>query len=103
MARINKNWDLSAKIASLSKTWSKLFEQYMIVIIIVAIILPMLIILGLLNLIPSLKSKVKEKTIAFKEQMLFNGIIRSVQVSYMKNSVGFQVVLIALIKSEQTS
>ena len=32
--------------------------------------------------------------------MQWNGIIRSVQVSYLKNCVGFQLVFIALIKDQ---
>ena len=50
----------------------------MIVILIVGAVVLLLIILGFLYLIPTLKPKVKAKATELEEKIFFNGIIRSV-------------------------
>jgi len=102
LSHIDNEFDLVKKIAKYSKSCLKVFEQYMILIVIAGTVIFATIVLGLFYQIPTLKPKVKEKAKEMEKKMLFNGIIRSVQVSYMKNCVGYLLVFQSLIKDEET-
>ena len=78
LGQFDKKFDLETIIFNISKSWAQVFDQYMIVILIVGAVVLLLIILGFLYLIPTLKPKVKAKTEELKDKIFFNGIIRSV-------------------------
>jgi len=73
----------------------------MILIVIAGAVIFALIILGLLHLIPSLRPMIRLKTKELKKNILYNGIIRSFQVSYMKNCVGYLLVFQTLVKDKE--
>ena len=52
-----------------------------------SVLLVFTILLSLLFIVPKTKEFAKKKFEALKEQMMYNGIIRSMQISYMKQCI----------------